>query len=227
MSRIAHILQAMARHEVDRKPFIEFAVVTSVFDDESGPDAHTINVKLKDSGLPITKIPVATLVSGAAHLPRVGDVVVLAFPRGDLGSAVMVAQVYSDERRPPPLTRDEIGLSWPGDSDDPETKAVSLRIRADGSDRELAVTLGGDKDAALRVADGLIELRSGGATIEISHSSSSDAAIELSAGGTRVRLDQDGDLTLESSANVTIKGRQVAIEGETQVSINGQIVEIN
>ena len=227
MSRVAHILKAIARHEVARTPYCELAVVTSVFDAADEPDGGTVSVKLKDTGLPLPRIPVAVSLTGAAALPRIDDVVLVAFPRGDLGSAVVIGQVYSDQRRPPEFTRDEAALVWPGDSDDVENKAVDLRVKADGSEREVRVTLGGDKDASVRVADGTIEIRSGGAQIVISHSSGSDAAIEMSAGGTRIRLDQDGDLALESPATVSIKGSKVAIEGDTQVTVNGQVVELN
>ena len=227
MSRVVHILQAIARHEIDRRPFCELGVVTSVFDGADEPDAGTVSVRLKDTGLPLPRIPVAVPLTGAAALPRVGDVVLIAFPRGDLSSAVVTGQVYSDERRPPQFTRDEAALVWPGDTDDAENKAVDLRVKADGQSREVRVTLGGDKDASVRVSDGSIEIRSGGAQITITHSSSSDAAIEVAAGGTKIRMEQDGDLTLESPSTVSIKGSKVAIEGDTQVTINGQTVELN
>ncbi|WP_428264575.1 phage baseplate assembly protein V [Haliangium sp.] len=222
-----HILQAIARHEQGRRPYCELAVVTSVFDGEDEPDAGTVSVRLKDSGLPLPRIPVAVPLTGAAALPRLDDVVVVAFPRGDLASAIVIGQVYSDQRRPPSFSKDEAALVWPGDSDDPEAKAVDLRVKADGSSREVKVSLGGDKDASVVVADGSIEIKSGGAQIVISHSSGSDGAVELSAGGTKIRLDQDGDIALESAGTVSIKGSKVAIEGDTQVTVNGQVVELN
>lgn len=227
MSRLAHVIQAFARHEVERRTYCELAVVTSVFDGDDGQDAHCVSVKLKDSDLPLPKLPLASGLTGAAALPREGDVVVVVFPRGDLSSGVVLSQVYADERRPPPFTRDEAALVWPGDSDDPEAKAVELRIRADGSKREVKIVLGGDKDAQVSLTDGVLELKSGGVQLKLSHTSSSDGALELTAGGTRIRLDQDGDLTVEAAQTLTLKGAKVAIEGDSQVTINGQTVEIN
>lgn len=227
MSRALAALQAIARHEVDRRLICELGEVTSVFDGGDGAGAQSISVTLKDAGLPLTRVPMATGLTGLAALPRIGDLVLVLFPRGDLGSAVAVAQVYSDQRRPPTFTRDEAALVWPGDSDDPDTKAVRISVSADGSDRKVSVTLGGDLDASLTVSDGAVELVAGGVSFRLHHGSGSDGTIELAAGGTKMNLAQDGDLKIESQGTLTLKGNKVAIEGDTQVTINGQTVEIN
>ncbi|MBV7335208.1 hypothetical protein KFU94_44605 [Chloroflexi bacterium TSY] len=84
MSRLVEVVQAIARHEVKRHPYLELAVVTSNFDDADGADSHTVSVKLKNSGLAINRVPLASTVGGAAALPRQGDVVLVLMPRGDL-----------------------------------------------------------------------------------------------------------------------------------------------
>ncbi len=227
MSRALAALQAIARYEAGRRPMCELAEVTSVFDGGDGADAQSVSLTLKDSGLPLGRVPVATGLTGLAALPRIGDLVVVLFPRGDLGSALVVAQVYSDQRRPPSFVRDEAALVWPGDTDDPDTKGVRVSVSADGSSRKLSVTLGGDLDASLTVSDGTIELVSGKVTFRLHHASDTDGTAELSAGATKVSLAQDGDLTLESKGTLTLKANKIALEGDTQVTINGQTVEIN
>lgn len=227
MSRALQALQAIARHEAERRSFIELGVVRSVFDDADGPDAQSVTVELKDSGVVLPRLPVATALTGAAALPRVGDVVLIALPRGDLGSALVVGQVYTDQRRPPACDRDEVALVWPGDADDPASKAVEVRVRADGSSREVKVALGGEKDALVRVADGEILLVSGGVRVRLGHSSDSDAEVEVTAGRTRILLAQDGDLAVTAAGKLILKGNEVAIEGDTRVTVNGQTVEIN
>jgi phage baseplate assembly protein gpV len=227
MSRLVNIVGAVARHEVARSPVCELAVVTSNFDDADGPDSYTVSVEFKDTGLALPRVPVMCGITGAAALPRQGDLVLVLLPRGDLSSAVVLGPVYSDQRRPPAHTRDEVVLVWPGDADDPEAGAVDIRAMADGSDRAFTVALGGDKNATLSITDGAIELTAGGATAKISHSSASDGAVELAAGGTRLELKQDGDLTIESATKLVLKAPEIAIEGQATVKINGQIVEIN
>lgn len=227
MSRVVDAIQAIARQEAGRRPYVELGVVTSNFDSDDGDDAHSVSVKLKDSGLAISKIPLASTVSGNAALPRQGDVVLVLMPRGDLSSAIAVAQVYSDERRPPRFTRDEAVLVWPGDSDDPENKAVDIRVFSNGSERSVTVTLGGDKDAALKVENGSISFTAGGVQMTLGHSSGSDGKVEISAGGTKIELAQDGDLKVESAGSLILKATSIKIEGDTEVKINGQTVGIN
>ena len=227
MSRVASSLQAVARYEVHRRTFCELGVVTSVFDGDNGDDSMTVSLMLRDTGEVINRVPVAVPLTGLAALPRIDDVVVVMYPSGELVSAIVIAQVYSDARRPPEFTKDEAVLTWPGDADDPDADAVVISITADGSDREVIIGLGGDRDASVRVADGVVELTSGGVRLMLDHSSNSDGVARLEAGGTSVDLAQDGDLTIESAAGITMKATTIALEADTSLTINGQTVEIN
>lgn len=227
MSRLVTTLQAVARHEVERRSYCELGVVTSVFDGDDGDDAQTATVRLKDSGEVLPRIPVAVGATGLAGLPREGDVVVVVFPRGEPASAVVVAQVYSDARRPPAAPRDALALVWPGDAQDPDTEAVQITVRSDGSEREVLIGLGGDADAAVRVADGVVELTSGAVSFTLEHSSSSDGRAVLAAGGTTVELAQDGDLAVTAAGALNLKGTEINLEADVAVTINGQTVDIN
>ncbi len=209
------------------KTWCELGVVDSTFDKSDGNDAHSVSVTLKDSGVVLPRIPLASVCSGMSALPRQGDVVPVIMPRGDLTSAVAIGQVYTEKRRPPEGGVEEAVLVWPGDSDDPDNKAVDIRISADGSARSVTVRLGGNKDATITVSDGSITLVAGGAQIAVSHSSSSDGAVEISAGQTSLTIKQDGDCTVQSAGTLTLKGASVKIEGDADVAINGQTVGIN
>jgi hypothetical protein len=227
VSRLVSSLQAVARYEVERRTYCELAVITSVFDGDDGDDAQTVSIRLRDSGEVITGVPVAVPLTGLAALPRVDDVVVVVFAHGEPSSPIVVGQVYSDARRPPQFTKDEAFLQWPGDADDPDSDAVVVAIKSDGSDREMRIALGGDKDALVRVADGAVELTSGGVELSLSHSSSSDGKATLSAGGTKVELAQDGDVTIMSAKNLTIQATKIELKADVSLKINGQTVEIN
>lgn len=227
MSRLADNLMALARHEVEKRSFCELAVVTSSFPGTEANDGQTVSIELKDTGLAIPRVPVAVGVTGMGALPREGDVVVVLFPRGELSSPVVVGQVYSDQRRPPSFERDELKLVWPGEVDDPEAKAVQVSIKVVDDERTLAITLGGDRDASLTMTDGKLTLQAGEVKLELSHSSDSDGRVELSSGSTKIVLEQDGDMSLETSGTLKLKGSEVTIEGDTSVTVNGQTVEIN
>jgi phage baseplate assembly protein gpV len=227
VSRLVEIIKAIARHEVIRRPWMELGVVTSNFDDGDGDDSHTVSVTLKDSGVSLPRVPVAGFVTGGAALPRQDDVVLVAMPRGDLASAIVAGQVYSEKRRPPKFSRDEIALSWPGDAGDPAREAVDLRIKANGQGRSLTISLQGDKDARFTVTDGAIQLLAGGVEVRLSHSTDSDGVVSITGGGSKIELAQDGDVTIQASGALKLKASSIKIEGDTSVAINGQTVGIN
>lgn len=227
MSRLAEVLQAIARHEVNQNPCCELGVVTSNYDGDDGDDSHSVSVKLKDSGLAISRLPLASPLGGMAAVPRQGDVVLVLMPRGSLSSAIAIGQVYSDQRRPPQFTRDEAVMVWPGDAQDPEKEAVDIRVFSDGSERLFTLTLGGDKNASVKVSDGSVEFAAGGVHMQLSHSSESDGTVTITAGGTKIELAQDGDLSIEAAGTLKLKASSIKIEADTEVKINGQTVGIN
>jgi uncharacterized protein involved in type VI secretion and phage assembly len=226
VSRVLELLQAVARHEQGKRAFCELAQVTGVQAGDAA-SALTVDLRLVDTDLALAQVPVATGLTGAAALPRVDDVVLVVFPRGDLATPVVLAQLYTADRRPPTFAADEATLSWPGDATDPEAKAVRLSVRAGDEGRVVVIELGGDRDARVEVRDGAVELSAGGASVRIDHSSSSDGKVSLQAGGTRIELAQDGDLKIEAAGKLILKGTQVEIEGDTKVKVAGQVVELN
>jgi hypothetical protein len=98
---------------------------------------------------------------------------------------------------------------------------------SNGSARQLRISLGGDNDAMLRVADGVVELTSGGVILSLDHSSNSDGKAVLSAGATKIELAQDGDLTIDSAQTITLQATKIELKADVSLKINGQTVEIN
>jgi phage baseplate assembly protein gpV len=222
VSRVAELMGAFARDQAERRTFCELAVVTSVFDDSSGDDSHTVSVKLKDSGLALRNLPVAAWATGLACLPRVGDVVLVLFPRGSLVSGIVFGQVYSDERRPPQFTKDEVALVWPEGQED---RAV---LRLDGTDDPKArIAVGGDDEVSVELKKGQIQIVASGVALRLSYGGSSDGVVSLEAGGTKIELKQDGDLSVTASGKLTLRGAQVSIEADGPVKINGATVDLN
>jgi phage baseplate assembly protein gpV len=222
VSGVGTLLRGLARDEGARRSFVELAVVTAQFD--SGDDAHTVSVRLKDSDLALPRLPVAGWASGVAALPRIDDVVLVVFPRGDLASGIVLATVHSDHRAPPKFKADEIALIWPGDADDHEAEAAQLRLDGTKDARRITLKLGGDTEASLVLDEGKATLSAGQLTLTL------DAGSEeatLAAGGTRIALKQDGDLVIEAVGKLTLSASQVEIKGDASVKINGQTVELN
>lgn len=222
MSRVAELLGAFARHEAERRTFCELAVVTSVFDDQAGPDSHTVSVTLKDTGLALEHLPVATWATGLGCLPRVGDVVLVMFPRGSLATGIVVAQIYSDDRRPPVFTKDEIALVWPQGEPD----KVALRLDG-GDDPSAQLRVGAEGDVAIALKQGELRIAASGVTITLRYGGASDGVVALEAGGTSIELKQDGDLTIAAAGRLSLKGAEIRMEADGPVRINGATLELN
>ncbi len=101
MSLIA-TLRAIVRHELEALRLPELGVVTEVFPGSSGGDGnHQANVRLQGSGLEVQRAAVAVGRLGLAALPRVGELVVVAFLGGDLNAAVVLGSLYDEKIQPP------------------------------------------------------------------------------------------------------------------------------
>lgn len=229
MSRLVTTIQAIARHEAERRPTCELDVVVGRFDnaDGSAEQAQTVNVRLRESGVVVPNLPVAVTVSGAAGLPRPDDLVLVLFPAGDLSAGVVIGKVYDGERRPPAFGADDLVLVWPPDVDDPDADAVRIRVGKDDEGRHVQVSLLGDKQAELTLGDGSITLKTAEASLSVQHGSSSDAKVRLVAGDASLELQQGGDVVLKTSGSLTLDADSVEIKGRTSIKVNGQMVEIN
>ena len=63
--------------------------------------------------------------------------------------------------------------------------------------------------------------------IKFSLDSAGGGRAELAAGGSKLTLKQDGDITVQSAGKLVLKGTEVEIEGTGKVKVQGAVVEIN
>ena len=70
---------------------------------ESGSDKNNYecDVQLRDSGLELKRVAVATQRVGAVAIPNVDDLVLVQFLNGDMNSAVITGRLYNDKDRSP------------------------------------------------------------------------------------------------------------------------------
>ncbi|MEM6796704.1 MAG: phage baseplate assembly protein V [Acidobacteriota bacterium] len=219
-------LQALVQAELRRLRIAELGLVEATYPHAADGDSdnYACDVRLKASGLLLHRVPVATGHVGTAAIPNVGDLVLLNFDRGDVQQPIVVGRLYNDEDRPPINARDEVIFRLPLAESDERTVQASIRNRQDSGDgppRRLKVELA--PKVTLEIHDEGVTATAGAGELKLDQPGASGGVVTLEAGGTRLTLDQDGDLTIEAAGaltlearrGLTLKGQSVSIEGRT------------
>jgi uncharacterized protein involved in type VI secretion and phage assembly len=199
-------IQQIVRDEVGRIRTAELATVQKQHPHASDGDGdnYACTVVLRDSGIVLSRVPVATGRIGSASIPAVGELVLVQFVNGDVNAPVIVGRLYNDEDRPPPNDDGQAILHLPlGASDD---QAVHLELHSGGA-RKAIVKLGSGLDVTVQDDDPVVKVDVGGnATVSIDKAGNvsieSQADVELKAGGS---------MDIEASGTLTLKGATVNI----------------
>jgi uncharacterized protein involved in type VI secretion and phage assembly len=198
-------IQQIVREELGRLRTAELATVQSQHPHSSSGDNdnYACTVVLRDSGIVLGHVPVATGRIGVASIPAVGELVLVQFLNGDVNAPVIVGRLYNDEDRPPENDDGQAILHLPlGASDD---DAVHCELHSNGS-RKAIVKLGSGLDLTVQDDDPAVHLDIGGnATLKIAK----DGTVEIK--GKDVKLEGSGDVQIKASGQLTLKGSTVNI----------------
>jgi uncharacterized protein involved in type VI secretion and phage assembly len=207
-------IQSIVRHELERLHIAELAVVQEQHSHagDSDSDNYACSVRMRNSGVVLKHVPVATARVGVASIPAVGDLVLVQFIGGDFNAPVIIGSLYNDEDRPPINAPGQSVMHLPlGASDD---DAVHIDLQS-GDTRSLLFRLGSGIEVNIRDDDPVVE-------------------VSVDDGKAKVQIDRDGAITIDSQAKVTLKGDEISVQGNTikieaqsQLVLKGQTVDIN
>lgn len=190
-------IRRIVQEEMGQVRTAELAVV-----EEQHPDEFASSVKLRDSGIVLRKVPVATQRIGAVSIPAVGDLVLVQFVGGDVNAPIITGRLYNDEDRPPANDDGQAILHLPLDAGDDD--AVHWELHS-GDKREIVLKLGGGLELNLRDDDPVVEL-------------------SVDGGKATLKIERDGAVTLESQGNLKVKGADVSLEGDSiKVEASGEL----
>jgi phage baseplate assembly protein gpV len=180
----------------------ELAVVQ---DQQVGSDKYSCSVQLRNSGIVLKNVPVATGKIGLVSIPAVGDLVLVQFIGGDVHTPVITGGVYNDQDQPTKSDDGDFILHLPLGADDDSAAHVELKSK---DRRSLRIKLGGGLEIKLQ---------------------DDDPAVTIDAGGGKgtVQIDGDGAITLKSSGDVKISGNAINVEAQGQLTLKGATVNIN
>jgi uncharacterized protein involved in type VI secretion and phage assembly len=208
-------LRRLIREEVQAMRFAELAVVQAQHPHESDGDTdnYAVTVRLRDTGIVLGKVPVATGRLGSVAIPPAGALVLVQFIGGDLNAPVVTGTLYSDEDRPPANADGQVIWNLPADAaaDD------ALRLEVSSADK---------KSVVLKLASAV--------TIEIKDD---DPAVSIDVGGNaQVTIDSDGTVTINSAQSLTMTASSdVKIEAQGNMdlkaggtmTVKGSVINLN
>lgn len=194
-------LRRIIREELRRLRLAELAVVEDIHPHaaEGDDDNYSCTVALRDSGLVLARVPVATGRIGMAAIPAVGDLVLVQFVGGDVNAPIIVGSLYNDEDGPPPNDAGQATLVLPP-------------AAAEGEGVHLQVSSAGETAARLAVGASL--------TVDLVDDDPV-VSIDVGGGAAKVTIASDGAVSIESQTGITLQGGEIAIKG-TSVEIEAQ-----
>jgi phage baseplate assembly protein gpV len=202
MTAIVPSLRALIRAELAAMRLTELGVVTSVYTNDGGGGevANEVDVRLRGSTLELQRVPVAVGRLGLSCVPRVDDLVVLAFIGGDLNAPVVLGCLYDERVLAPDAKPDEMVYVVPDDARD-GARRVELQL---------------PEGRKVTVEDAKLTVTMGSTTITIE----ADGAVTIEAKGD-LTLKSQGAVSIEAQGDATLKGQSVTVEGQSSAKLKG------
>ena len=195
-------IQRIVQDELQGVRTAELAVVQEQH--PADPDNYACTVVLRDSGIVLRNVPVATSRIGAVAIPAVGELVLVQFVGGDVNAPVIVGRLYNDRDRPPENEDGRAVLHLPLGAADGDAVHVELKS---GAARELSIKLGDGLTFVLRDDDPVVEIDAGGQA--------------------KVTIERDGTVAVKSSGKLELKASEIKVEAEGKLTLKGATVNIN
>ena len=227
-SNIVEVIRNIAQMEIKKIHTTELGIVTSVFPhaSDSDKDNYECNIRLKDKGVELRKVPVATQQIGFVNILHTGDLVLVSFVGGNINSPIIVGRLYNETDRPPTSEQEEIVYK------PPYTKDTSLRrlnivlpegtVNVEFHDDMISVIVG--KSSITATDTGEIQIKSEGVQQKISIIADGDVSIEAQNISIKSRM----ETKIESGTGMAIKSDALAnIESTGPMTLKGAIININ
>jgi uncharacterized protein involved in type VI secretion and phage assembly len=228
VSTIVTTIQEIIRQELRSLRIADLGIVEEVYphSGDTDVDNYGCDVRLKNSGLLLKRVPLAIGHIGTAAIPNKGDVVLLAFDKGDVNQPIIIGRLYNEKQRPPLNNPDEIIFRLPlAKADNKTIKAAIRNHQSQSPPRELIFEM--PPKITVRVSDGTVRATAGKTEMKLDQPGGSGGIVTVFAGRTKITMNQDGDITVEAAADITLKatgdlkmeGRNVKIEGQLNTDI--------
>ncbi|SEL93594.1 hypothetical protein SAMN04489760_10151 [Syntrophus gentianae] len=208
----------IARHEANARAIAGIGVVTQAYGADSSTKDYAVDVKMRDTGILLPRVPIAVNATGFAALPAVNDLVVVLFVNGDMNGGVVVGRLYSPDLEPPENADGQIVLRLPPGDSDPK---INLELKWDPPSLSLKV----DSDVAIECVKDKVEVKVG--DLKATLTSAGGGRAEIAAGGSTLTLKKDGEISISSQGDLKLSGVNIEIAAQGSMKIKGAKVDIN
>jgi phage baseplate assembly protein gpV len=222
MTTLINTIQEIIRHEMNGLRIAEMGLVEAVYPHRDGGDNdnYGVDVRLKNSGLLLKRVPVATGHIGTAAIPNIGDLVLLTFQNGDVNQPIVIGRLYNDDDRPPANDSNEVIFRLPLEKPDDKSILGAIRNIEDKSPpREIIFEM--PPKITVRITDGTVQATAGKTEMFLDQQGGSGGTVTVTSGRTKIVMNQDGAITIDAATSLSIKAAAaLSLEGNT-VSIKG------
>ncbi len=207
----------IARHESEARPVATLAVVTEVHTQALVGSDDSVTVTLRDSGVVVPRVPVATGCLGLVVTLAPDDLVLVVFADGDVHAGVVVGRLHHRDLPPPDHRAGQLVLQLP-----PGESPPSIDLTVDAADPVIALTVGSTE---IRIEGERTSIAIGDAELVVDGRSPGE--VSLKAGDATATFTGSGELRLEASQKLVLSGNQVEIRGDSGVTISAPKVDLN
>lgn len=192
-------IQRIVRQEMGQVRTAELAVVQEQHPHagDSDKDNYACTVALRNSGIVLKQVPVATQRIGTVSIPAVGEMVLVQFIGGDINAPVITGRLYNDEERPPVNDDNQAIVHLPLAAEDSD--AVHMELHS-GDTRQILIKLGDGITVTIQDDDPVLK-------------------VEVDGGKGSVQIDRDGAVTVGSQGDLTINGNNITIEAQGNLDL--------
>ena len=226
------VIRSVVREELRGFRTAELGVVTASYSRESSSDKsnYECDVRLRDSGLQLKRVPVATNRIGTVARPNPGDLIIVLYLNGNPASAVIPGggRLYNDEDRPPEAKQHEFVFVSP-DPEETGIRRIHIELPKGNlltlDDDELVLNMGStsvtvrnDGDVVIDSAADVRVSAPGDISVEAGGNLKLSAGADVSVEGLNATLKAQTSATVQGSASATLKGATIGIAGQTSFS---------
>jgi phage baseplate assembly protein gpV len=206
MTSIVETIQKIVRNELRAVGIAELGVVDAVsaHKEDGDNDNYGCDVRLKNTGLLLKRVPIMTGHLGSAAIPNIGDLVLLTFEKGDMNQPIVVGRLYTDDDRPPVNTGNELIMHLPLHAEDDKAIKTAIRnIEQNDPPREMLAEM--PPKITVRITDGTVHATAGKSEMKLDQPDGGGGTVTVLAGGTKITMNQDGDVVVEAIGDLTLR----------------------